>query len=164
MAVERILQVTFDRWRQEAVVLKIQLAKPPEFQLGNWLTIGSDCKIPETKSEEAEGVARRARIMFAPELCPARVILLGFPPKLGRTFCRNWRLVITSLRPRLVFPFGARRPSCTRNQRNARDAIEGRLTTPRRYWITATTAPVDCAKSEPSRPGALAPPSVNDPP
>ena len=75
------------------------------------LTMGSDCRIPDTNNDEADGVASRARIMFAPELWPATVILPAFPPKLGTTFCRNFRPVMTSLRARLALPFGAKRPS-----------------------------------------------------
>jgi hypothetical protein len=43
----------------------------------------------DVKREEADGTARRALIMLAPLLWPARVILDELPPKEGTTFFKN---------------------------------------------------------------------------
>ncbi len=96
--------------RQEAKVLQNVLVGAFATFI-KYLTIGSDCKMACWNRESAEGTARRALIMFAPELWPATVILEAEPPKLGTTFCRNERAVITSATARLCAPEGARKPS-----------------------------------------------------
>lgn len=66
------------------------------------LTIVSDCKIADLKSEAADGVPKSALIALAPLLWPARVILDGLPPNEGRTVRKNLSAVTVSLSPRLV--------------------------------------------------------------
>lgn len=78
------------------------------------LTIGSDCKMAERNSDEAEGTASNARIMLAPLLWPARVILEALPPNDGTTLFKNLRELTTSFTARLVVPLGAMKPSYTR--------------------------------------------------
>lgn len=73
--------------------------------------MGSDCKIADWKSEDADGMASKPRITVAPELCPARVIFEALPPKLGTTVCRKWRDVMMSSAARFNLPFGAISPS-----------------------------------------------------
>lgn len=75
------------------------------------LTIGSDCRIADLNKELAEGTPSKARIMVAPELWPATVILLGLPPKAATLFLKNCKALTTSLSARLVFPLGAKKPS-----------------------------------------------------
>lgn len=64
------------------------------------------------KSDDAEGVASSALIMFAPELCPAMVILDAEPPKLGMTFCKKRSAFIVSITALFVAPVGPMKPNC----------------------------------------------------
>lgn len=65
----------------------------------------------DLKSDEAEGTARRARTIWAPELCPAMEILDALPPKEGPTVCKNLSPVTTSFTARFVWPLGAMNPN-----------------------------------------------------
>lgn len=76
------------------------------------LTIGSDWRMADWNREDAEGIASMPRIMFAPELWPASVILEVLPPKLGRTFFKKFNEVMMSLAAKFVCPLGAMSPSC----------------------------------------------------
>lgn len=119
----------------------------------------------EWNREEADGTASRARIMLAPLLCPATVILDADPPKAGTVLAKNWRAVTMSFRPRLVVPSGPRKPNYEQSiSEIVKIQNRGRLTAPRRYWTTATMAPVALASLEPSSPGLDAPPSMKEPP
>ncbi len=73
--------------------------------------MGSDCRIADWNNEDADGVANKARIMVAPELCPAIVIFEGLPPKLGSTVCRKFIAVMTSWTARFMLPLGAIKPN-----------------------------------------------------
>lgn len=71
----------------------------------------SDCTIADLNRDEADGVASNALIMVAPALWPARVICEASPPKLGRTFCKNFKEFMVSVTARLVLPLGGKKPS-----------------------------------------------------
>lgn len=73
--------------------------------------MGSDCRMADWKRDDAEGIASIPRIILAPELCPARVILDVLPPKLGSTFWRKLSDVMMSLMAKLVSLLGAISPS-----------------------------------------------------
>jgi len=73
--------------------------------------MGSDWRMADLNSEDADGVASNALIMVAPLLCPANVILQCEPPNAGTMFRKNFIAFITSLTARLVVPSGDMKPS-----------------------------------------------------
>ena len=75
------------------------------------LTIGSDCRMAETKYFEAEGVASKARIMPAPLLWPASVIFEELAPKEEAIDPRKSSALMTSVTARFVLPSGDKNPS-----------------------------------------------------
>ena len=74
--------------------------------------MGSDCRIPDLNSGEADGVAKRALIILPPLLCPASVIFEVEPPNEGITWFKKFIALITSFTARLVEPSGDMKPSC----------------------------------------------------
>jgi hypothetical protein len=77
------------------------------------ITIGSDWMIADLKRDEAEGVARRALTIVAPELWPAIVIFDEDPPIIGMPAFKTFKALITSPTAKFVPPLGAMKPNYT---------------------------------------------------
>ena len=75
-------------------------------------TIGSDWRIAELKRWEAEGVARSALTIVAPELWPAIVIFEGDPPISRTPVCKTVNALMTSLTAKFICPLGPMKPNC----------------------------------------------------
>ena len=120
---------------QETIILKQGVREIGYWYRRDRLTMVSDWTIADLNNEDAEGVASKPRIKDAPALCPAMVIWEASPPKLGTTFCKNFKAFIASVTPRLVGPLGGKKPSCARNViRIWISPVQAQsLTTPRRY-------------------------------
>lgn len=114
LLVEEGLQSLLCLGRCEAVILGIHVRCSRLRNRGTIHTIVSDWMIADLNKEEAEGTASNDLIKDAPALCPARVICVASPPKLGTTFCKNFKAFIASLIAKLVCPLGGKNPSCKR--------------------------------------------------